>query len=293
MRIGGDVSVDEGEAIDGDVVAVGGAVRVDGDVQGDVVAVGGSVTLGPSAVVDGDVTVVGGPLHRDPGAQVRGKAQEVSLGGIDFGRWTWRRNPVNQWWRSMLGSAFAFVGTLVRVAVLCLFTALVVLFGREYMERVSTVAAASSLKAGAVGLLAQVLFLPLLVITCVVLVMTIVGIPLLLLLPFAILGIAVAGLIGFTSVAYRVGGLAAARFGWADENPYLTTITGVLLLMLPVVLARLVSLGGGIMFPLGVTLGVAGFVIEYLAWTVGFGAVALMRFRRTGDSRTGEPSPAV
>ena len=88
-------------------------------------------------------------------------------------------------------------------------------------------------------------------------------------------------------------GLAAARFGWADENPYLTTITGVLLLMLPVVLARFVSLGGGIMFPLGVTLGVAGFVIEYLAWTVGFGAVALMRFRRTGDSRTGEPSPAV
>ena len=50
-------------------------------------------------------------------------------------------------------------------------------------------------------------------------------------------------------MAYRVGGLAAARFGWADENPYLTTITGVLLLMLPVVLARLVSLGGGIMFP--------------------------------------------
>ena len=293
MRIGGDVTVDESEIIDGDVVAVGGAVRVDGDVQGDVVAVGGSVTLGPSAVVDGDVTVVGGPLHRDPGATVRGKAQEVSLGGIDFGRWTWSRNPVNQWWRSMLGSAFAFVGTLIRVAVLCLFTALVVLFGREYMERVSTVAAASSVKAGAVGLLAQVLFLPLLVIICVVLVMTIVGIPLLLLLPFAILGIAVAGLIGFTAVAYRVGGLAAARFGWADENPYLTTITGVLLLMLPVVLARLVSLGGGIMFPLGVTLGVAGFVIEYLAWTVGFGAVALMRFRRRGDSRTGEPSPAV
>jgi hypothetical protein len=105
------------------------AGKVDGEVQGDVVAVGGSVTLGPTAVVEGDVTVVGGPLHRDPGAQVRGKAQEVSLGGIDFGQWTWRRNPVGQWWRSALGSAFAFVGTLVRVAVLCLFAVLVVLFG--------------------------------------------------------------------------------------------------------------------------------------------------------------------
>jgi len=274
-------------------VAIGGPVKVDGEVQGDVVAVGGSVTLGPTAVVEGDVTVVGGPLHRDPGAQVRGKAQEVSLGGIDFGQWTWRRNPVRQWWRSALGSAFAFVGTLVRVAVLCLFTALVVLFGRDYMEGAGTMAAASSLKAGAVGLLAQVLFLPLLVITCVVLVMTIVGIPLLLLLPFVILGIAVLALVGFTGVAYRVGTIASHRLGLADQNPYAVTVIGVLIVMLPVILSRLASLGGGVLFPLAVTLGIAGFVVEYLAWTIGFGAIALMRFRGRNDSRTGEPSPAV
>jgi hypothetical protein len=293
VRIGGDVNVDAGELIDGDVVAVGGPVRIDGEVQGDVVAVGGGVTLGAAAVVDGDVTSVGGPIHRDPGAQVRGRVQEVSLGGIDFSRWTWRRNPFGEWWRSMLGSAFAFVGTLVRVAVLCLFAALVVLFGRDYMERAGTVAAASSLKAGAVGILAQILFIPLLVITCVVLVMTIVGIPLLLLLPFVILGIAVLALVGFTGVAHRVGGLAASRLGWSEQNPYAITMFGVLIVMLPVILSRLASLGGGMLFPLAVTLGIAGFVIEYLAWTIGFGAIALTRFRSRGDSRTGEPSPAV
>jgi hypothetical protein len=293
VRIGGDVNVDADEVIDGDVVAVGGPVRVNGEVQGDVVAVGGSVTLGATAIVEGDVTAVGGPLHRDPGAQVRGKAQEVSLGGIDFGRWTWRRNPVGVWWGSMLGSAFAFVGTLVRIAVLCLFTALVVLFGRDYMERAGDVAASSSVKAGAVGLLAQVLFVPLLVITVIVLVMTIVGIPLILLLPFVVLGIAVAALVGFTGVAYRIGGIVASRLGWQDQNPYMLTVTGVVVLMLPVLLSRLASLGGGMMFPLAVTLGVAGFVIEYLAWTVGFGAVALTRLRGRGNSRSGEPSPAV
>jgi len=293
VRVGGDVTVDAGETIDGDVVAVGGAVKVDGDVEGDVVAVGGSLTLGPTAVVGGDVTVVGGRLHRDPGAQVRGKAQEVSLGGIDFGQWTWRRNPVGQWWRSALGSAFAFVGTLVRVAVLCLFAALVVLFGRDYMERAGTMAATSSLKAGAVGLLAQILFLPLLVITCVVLVMTIVGIPLLLLLPFVILGIAVLALVGFTGVAYRVGTIAASRLGLPPQNPYTVTVIGVLIVMMPVILSRLASLGGGVLFPLALTLGVAGFVVEYLAWTIGLGAIALTRFRGRNDSRTGEPSPAV
>jgi hypothetical protein len=293
VRIGGDVNVEEGELIDGDVVAVGGAVRVDGEVEGDVVSVGGSVTLGPRSIVQGDVTVVGGQLRRDAGSEVRGKAQEVSLGGFEFGDWSWRRNPVGLWWQSMLGSAFAFVGTLARVAVLCLLAALVVLFGREYMERAGTVAATSSLKAGAVGFLAQILFLPILVITIVVLVITIVGIPLLLLLPFAVLAIAVVALVGFTGVAYRVGAYATARFGWQEQSPYAVTVIGVLLVMLPVMLSRLASLGGGVLFPLALALGIAGVAVEYVAWTVGLGAVALTRFRRIDDSRTGEPSPAV
>lgn len=293
VRIGGDVTVDEGEVVEGDVVAVGGAVRVDGEVQGDVVSVGGSVTLGPHAVVEQNVTVVGGRLHRDPGSDVRGKAQEVSLGGLDFGPWTWRRNPVGLWWGSMLGSAFAFVGTLVRTAVLCLFAALVVLFGRDHMERAGTVAATSSLKAGAVGLLAQLLFLPLLVATIVVLIMTIIGIPLILLLPFVVLGIGIIALIGFTGVAARVGALVVGRLGWSDQNPYAVTMVGVVMLMLPVVLSRLASLGGGILFPLTMTLGIVGFLVEYAAWTIGFGAVTLMRFRKSGDSRTADPSPAA
>lgn len=289
VRIGGSVTVDEGESLAGDVVAVGGPVRVNGEVRGDVVAVGGGVTLGPRSVVDGDVTAVGGPLRRDPGAVVRGKAQEVSLGGIDLSRWTWRRNPVGQWWRSMLGSAFAFVGTLVRVAVLCLFAALVVLFGQEYMERVGRVAATASVKSGAVGFAAQILALPLLVITVVVLVMTIVGIPLILLLPFVVLGLGLVGLVGFTGVANRVGALLGERLGLTENNPYIVTLLGVLLLMLPVMLSRLASLGGGFLFPLATTLGIAGFVIEYLAWTIGFGAVALTSLGRRSQPRVDVP----
>lgn len=293
VRIGGGVTVDADENLAGDVVAVGGPVRIEGQVRGDVVSVGGGVTLGPRAVVDGDVTAVGGPLRRDPGATVRGKAQEVSLGGIDLSRWTWRRNPVGQWWGNMLGSAFAFVGTLVRVAVLCLFAALVVLFGREYMERAGSVAANASLKAGAVGFAAQILFVPLLVITIIVLVMTIVGIPLILLIPFVVLGIALVALVGFTGVAHRVGQFATGRLGRTEDNPYLITVAGVLLIMAPVLLSRLASLGGGMLFPLSASLGVAGFVIEYLAWTVGFGAVALLKFGRSSAPVNVPPIPTT
>ena len=289
VRIGGDITVEHDEVIGGDVVSVGGSVRVDGDVQGDVVSVGGNVTLGPDSVIEKNVTVVGGRLIREAGAEVRGKAQEVSVPGLEFGNWTWRRNPFGNWWSSMLGSAFAFVGTLARVAVLCLLAMLVVLFGRGYMERAGQVAVTSSLKAGAVGFLAQILFLPLLVITIVVLVMTIVGIPLLLLLPFAVLTLAVIGLVGFTGVAYQVGGRAVGRFGGPEHNPYAVTAIGVLLLMLPVLLSRLASLGGGALFPLAMVLGIAGGLIEYVAWTVGFGAMALTRVRRRGQSGVDVP----
>ena len=291
VRIGGDVTVEEGEVVDGDVVAVGGKVRVDGEVRGDVVAVGGGVTLGPRAIVEDNVTAVGGSLQRDPGAQVNGKAQEIALGGFNFEDWTWRRNPVGVWWGSALGSAFAVVGTLVRVAVLCLFAALVVLFGRQYTERAATIATTDFLKAGAIGFAAQILFLPLLVITCVVLVMTIVGIPLLLVLPFVILGLAVAGLVGFSGVANRLGAFVLDRLGHHETNPYTVTIVGVLVVMAPVLLSRVAGLGGGLMFPFAMALGIVGAIVEYVAWTVGFGAIALMRFRRRSDGRTGEPGP--
>jgi hypothetical protein len=280
VRIGGNVDVDEGETVDGDVVAVGGSVRVDGDVHGDVVSVGGGVTLGPRASVDKDVVVVGGRLQRDPAARVGGKAQEIGLGGINLGNWTWRRNPVGFWWTSMLGSAVALIGAMARIAILCLLAALVVLFARDYMYRAGSIASRESLKAGAVGLLAQILFIPVLVITCVVLVITIIGIPLLLLLPFVILGIAVVAVIGFSGVANRVGLLASQRFGWPDDNPYTVTLVGVVLLMAPVLLTRLVGMAGGVLFPITLSLGIIAFAIEYVAWTVGLGAMALARFER-------------
>ena len=286
------MTVEEGEVVDGDVVAVGGKVRVDGEVRGDVVAVGGGVTLGPRAIVEDNVTAVGGSLHRDPGAQVNGKAQEIDLGAFNFEGWTWRRNPVGVWWGSMLGSAFAVVGTLVRVAVLCLFAALVVLFGRQYMERAATIATTDFLKAGAVGLAAEIMFAPLLLITIVVLAITIIGIPILFLaLPFVVLGLAVAFLIGFSGVANRLGAFVLDRLGRHETNPYTVTIVGVLVVMAPVLLSRLAGLGGGLMFPFAMVLGIAGAILEYVAWTVGFGAIALTRFRRRSDGRTGVSGP--
>jgi hypothetical protein len=234
------------------------------------------MTLGPKAAVANNVVVIGGPLRRDPGARIGGRVQTVGLGTLNLGDFRWTSNPLRLFWGSMVGAAFALVFTLTRLAILCLLAALVVLFGRNYMERAAAHAANETVKAGAIGLLAQLLFLPVLVITIVVLVMTIIGIPLLLLLPFVFLGIGIIAVIGFAAVGYRLGGLLLMRLGWATDNPYTTTIAGILLVMSPLLLARLL----GLVLPFTFGLGLIGMLLEYVAWTVGFGAVALTRFSR-------------
>src|SRR5262245_23257917 len=274
VQFGSSINMREGEGVDGDVVAIGGAVTVDGEVRGDVVAVGGGMTLGPNAVASDNVVVVGGPLNRDPNSRIGGRVQTVGVGSMNFGDWRWTANPLWLFWGSMVGAAFALVFTLTRLAILCLLAALVVLFGRSYMERAADHAATETVKAGAIGFLAQLLFIPVLVITIVVLVMTIIGIPLLLLLPFVFLGLMVVLVVGFTAVGYRLGQVLLTRMGWSTDNPYLTAIAGIVLVMSPLLLARLL----GLVVPFTFGLGLIGMLLEYAAWTVGFGAVALTRF---------------
>jgi hypothetical protein len=282
IRIGGGVTVDEDETIRGDVVAIGGSARVFGEVRGEVVSIAGTVELGPNAVVRRDVTVVGGTLRRDPAARIDGEINEIGIGAIDLSgvRWT-PPSIATIWWGWTLGAAYALVATLVRIAVLCLLASLVLLLGRDYVERVSLRAASDPLKAGAIGFLAQVLFLPILVITIVLLVVTIIGIPLLALIPFAMLGLGVFALIGFTAIGYHIGRLLVSRLGWDAAGPFGATIAGILIVVSPVLLARLIGLGGGVLYPMTFGLAFVGILLEYLAWTVGFGAVALDRFGKS------------
>jgi hypothetical protein len=287
VRFGGSVTVNEGEEVRGDAVAIGGSVNVDGHVTGNAVSIGGSLTLGPHADVDGDAVVIGGSLSRDSSARVGGKVVDVGAGNFDISSWRGRKFPPFGRFFPLAGAArglFAFMSTIARGALLCVLACLVLLVGREYVERVGVRAAADPVKAGAIGVLAQLLFIPLLIATIVVLVVTIIGIPLLVLIPFALLALAVIGLVGFTAVAYNLGRLVNQRFAWTQHNPYVTVVTGIVLLISPVLIARVLGLADWLLFPITGALVFVGFVAEYLAWTVGFGAVALNRFARSGGA---------
>ncbi|MSO56612.1 MAG: hypothetical protein EXQ55_06790 [Acidobacteria bacterium] len=280
VRIGGSVSVAADETVRGDVVVIGGNATVDGHVDGELTVVGGSATLGPEADIQRDVTVVGGTLVRDPKAVIRGRVQEVGFGAGPWGagewvgreRWSW--DPIGR-----LFPIARLVGTLVRIALLVLLTALVLFVARTPVEQIADQVAAEPVKSWVVGFLAEILFVPVLVMTVVVLAISIIGIPLLLLVPVAIVAAIIVMLVGFTGVAYHFGRLLQHRIDALRARPYAATFAGIAMILSPLLLARLVGLTGvvsGIVW----TLVAVGLVLEYVVWTTGLGAAALVRFSR-------------
>jgi hypothetical protein len=290
VRIGGSVTVDADESVRGDVVAIGGSATIDGEVDGDVVVVGGSARFGPQSYVSGDVTAVGGGIVRDPKAVIRGAVNEVGLGEI---RWRdeWMRRNWDWDWMDGFYPVARLTGTLVRVMLLTLLTALVLFVARTPVEQIADRVAADPLKSWIVGFLAEMLFFPILIMTVVVLAISIIGIPLLLLVPVAIVAALVVMLVGFTAVAYHIGRLLQDKMEALRSRPYVATFAGILLIVSPVLLARLIGLTGELWF-LVWPIAAVGFLFEYIAWTAGLGAAALARFNRPGPPST-VTQPAV
>lgn len=293
VRFGGSVTVAENESVEGDVVTLGGSADIDGEIVGELTVVGGSADLGPKAHVHGDVTVVGGSLTRAPGAQIDGKTEEVGSGD---GRWaggSWNGN-VRPWSRAF-SSIGTLVATLVRVGLLALVMLLVTAIGGRHVESIASRTVTDPLRSGLTGLLAEVLSLPLLVLTCLVLIISILGIPLLLLVPFMIVFALILALVGFTGVAYQVGNVVATRFG-VQRGMYLQVMLGLAAIVAVTVFARLVGLLDGFMggFVNGL-LTVVGYMVEFVAWTVGIGAIVLtwLNMRRSRSTPGQAPAAAV
>ena len=270
VRIGGGaVNVAENERVEGDVVAIGGPVTVDGEVTGDVVGVGGGLTLGPHAVVRGEVTAVGGPFKRDPQAQVFGKVNEIGIGGNGQTLPPYRINMRDALFGSLASRVGRLSTTIVRVLMFILFALIVTAVAQRPVQQIAARISAEPVRAGLVGLLAEILFAPVLVVTILALVISIIGIPLLLLVPFGIILVGVVMLVGFTGAAHLAGTWTLERFGRAERNPYLIAAVGIVVIAGLTLIGRLFALAIG---GLGAPFYIAGYLLEYLAWTIGFGA---------------------
>jgi len=166
VRVFADVHVPRGTRVDGDVVAVFGSATVEGHVTGSVVAVFGSVKLLPGASVDQDAVAVGGVLDQAPGTTVKGETVSVGFLPISFGAPT-------------LG---VLLLTIVTGWLLTLFMAwLLSLLFHERMQRIAATASRQSGASTFIGLLSA----PMVVITMLLLLVTVIGVPVAFVLPIA------------------------------------------------------------------------------------------------------------
>ena len=215
VRVGQDVVVRAGEVVR-EVVVISGSATIDGHVERDVVVVLGSARLGPEAVVDGDLVIVSGSLTVAPGARVGrdlvvvgGDAtippdfgpggDHVVIGpglvGFDF-------RPVVPWvtrgllWGRPLVPDLAWTWWLVGI-FLFVYLAVSVLLTAPVRAGLA-VLAAKPLTAFLTGLLVLLLVGP----VSVILSVSIIGIPIVPLLFFALL---VAAVLGKVSVMHWIG----------------------------------------------------------------------------------------
>jgi hypothetical protein len=287
VHIGSSIVVGEDELVTDPVVAIGGSVTVLGRVDDDVVAVGGSVRLGPKAHVRGDVTAVGGSVDQEKGATIGGTVNEVRIGPqFNFRPWHAFDGMWFDGW-DVVSDGFRLLGTVMRVSLVLLLALLVALIAARPVQRISDRVGRDPWLSGFTGLLAQLLFIPVLVLTIVILAVSIIGIPLLLLVPFGIVGFLIAMLVGFAGVALRLG-----RWAVGDERPaFVAMAVGVILVSAVALVTRTLALLPVPLWPISWILALTAFFLEYLAWTVGLGAALLTRFGTRGPAMPFDVAP--
>ena len=287
VAIGRDIVVPEGERVGDAAVAILGSVTVNGEVEGDVVAVGGSVRLGPRAVVRGEVTSVGGTIDAEPTAKVAGSTNEVAIRlpqinvqPPDLTHWSGWWRPTDRWFANV-SLAWTFLRLLL-VGVLALAFAAVL---RGTTARIRAQVRAAPVVSGLVGAGIQVLAIPVVVAVVLVLAISIVGIPLLPLVPLLLFAAGLAWVVGFAAVAQAVGEGLAGR-----GRPLVALVVGLTLIWATTIVARLAWWSGG--GTVAGALSALGFAVEFVAWSVGLGA-ALLAWRRPLPSEDPEVVPPL
>ena len=280
VRIFGDVAVQKDEQVTGQVVAVFGSVRVDGEVGDQVVSVFGSVDLGPSAVVRGDVVSVGGRVRRAPTAQVHAGVTEVSLSDSDlpFHIRPWFDGWGPFMWFDGFGAVPRLLGSGFRAVLLLLLTGIALVVAGRSVEASAERVSDNPVKTTLIGLIAEILIPPVIFLTAIVLAISIVGIPLLLLLPFLVLFLLLMALVGFAGTAAAIGRAVQRRLALGNAGTFASIGVGVLVILSPLLIGRVLALAGWPATPFSLLLVTAGFAVELLAWASGFGAVLTNAF---------------
>jgi hypothetical protein len=200
---------------------LGGVVEADGKIGGDLSMIDGEVVLGPNAQVGGDLNVSGGELARSVGSEVAGEVNTGVGSGIRvpfFPEWTILLAPEGA---SLAGRVINLLSEAVLTAVLAF---LAVRFVPRPVSHVAGAVVRGPVLSGALGLLAMIVIPSLLVLMA----FTIILIPVAL-LSALMLGVVI--LYGWIAIGSEIGRRMTRRLKW-DVRPPAAAFLGTLLFVL-------------------------------------------------------------
>lgn len=269
VRLFSDARVGADEHIDGDVVAVFGSAHVAGHVAGTVVAVFGSIDFEPGASVGGDAVAIGGSVEDEDGVRVGGQTVSVGLAPLTFG----------------------LPGVPVMLSLLALGWVVTLFFGwifavlfPERLARVAVTSSRRTLLSLVLGLLAF-LVMPVLAI---LLIVTVVGLPVGIMLPFAYVALTYAGQIAGSYVL----GSKLTRRALGAPGPMPAIVAGNLLVGAFFVIGVLFWGSPGVMRTIAVFFHLVGLLVVTGLSLIGSGAFLLSRLG-TRPSSLDEGTPPL
>jgi hypothetical protein len=276
-----DVRIRKGDRV-GPVVALFGSIHNEGMISGDCVSILGSITQGDSAVILGDAVSVGGAV-REGGVASRIDGQTVSIGFLpsigDFG--------------------FPSMSLMLIFGILSflLFVGLAALAGRLFPDRLIRMAETISRRT-LLSLTLGVLSVPLAFMLGLLLLVTVIGIPLALLMPFLFV---LAAFLGYVAAAYLLGAKLLGRKLSPEAGILAPVAAGTSFVTLFYLIGVPLTALEGVGRVIGVGFLVLWVVIGTVCWMLGLGALLLSRLGQedrsrdgsqwVGGSRTGTPIP--
>lgn len=261
---GEDIYIAEDQLVKGDVVTVGNNLTVEGEVLGDVVCVGGELTISESAIVHGDVVNVGGVANISEKATIGGSNVNVGI-NLPWGLLsTLEELP---WLFKIIGLGMS----ILWLGFLLLLTILIVAFAPQRLDVATEAFQKNFLKIALVGI--GGFFVSILI--CILLAITIIGIPLVLLFVLLMLIGGWFGVVAFTRA------FMPKLFPRMPERKYLTPVLGVLLLYSVILISNLIALMPSSAAAI-ISQGIYGLgsAIMFCAFVLGLGVLLLTRFGR-------------
>lgn len=310
-----DHAIPSGRTVEGNLALLGGELRLGGEVRGSALVLDGTLVLEPRARIDGDVLQVGGEVRREggrvageflsvepvgpdadavaptPDADVGDRVREEMRRSAREGRGDHRPGFFARTVDNVGDAVGGVIGVLGALLLLGLAGALAVYFVRPQLEVVADTSRHSLGRAFGVGLAGQILFGPVLFVLLVAVVTWLV-------IPFYVVASALAMLGGYVAVAHAAGEVLARqryRYEWMERlrrsNSYYYVLSGLAALLLPFALGEALHLfGDWLGFLQGMVLFV-GYVLSWVAMTVGLGGVLLSRGGQRRDYARPRPEP--